>query len=90
MKPEDRNTMLDITFESAIAMNEWISFEMRFIQKEHPRIKDEVHRLNGLLPKLYVQALQLLSSIQEHCLANGFKQRRERITSSSETVETDR
>lgn len=90
MKPEDRNAMLDITFESAIAMNEWISFEVRFVRKAHPRIKDKVHELNELLPKLYVQALQLLSSIQKHCHAGGIKRRGERITLSSETIETDR
>jgi hypothetical protein len=77
MRPEDRSAMLDIIFESALGMNEWISFETRFAWRTHSRVEKEVEEMNELLPKLYLQVLLILSSINEHCSASGLQRRRE-------------
>jgi hypothetical protein len=76
MKPEDRNTMLDILFESTIAINEWLSFEAIFAWKGHPIIKDDIEKLYKLLPNVYIRALLLLSHIQKSCDKSGFESRR--------------
>lgn len=76
MKPEDRNTMLDILFESTIAINEWLSFEAIFAEKDHPMIKDDIEKLHKQLPKVYLHALLLLSYIQKSCNKSRFKSRR--------------
>lgn len=44
MKPQDRNTILDILFESTIAISELFSFESIFAWKDHPIIKNDIEK----------------------------------------------
>ena len=76
MRPEDRDTMLDILFETTFAINEWITFESLFARKDHPAIAEDISNLHVLLPRIYSQALPLLADIQHFCDQEGFKSRR--------------
>lgn len=72
MTPEDRNKTVDVLFESINAINEWISFETNFPQKNHPAIKDDVTQLENMLPDLYLRALKLVTSIHLSLNQTGF------------------
>jgi hypothetical protein len=76
MRPEDRDATLDVLFESAIAINEWITFESLFSRQKNPTIVEDVGRIRELLPSVYSRALLLLAEIQYSCDKNWFMSRR--------------
>ena len=63
MEPHERMKILEALFESSNVINESISFESGFPQKDHPAIKEHVANLEKKMPDLYLQALQILSDI---------------------------
>ena len=49
-------------FESVMAIEEWISFETPFLERNH-LVKQDVQNLEAQLPGLYNLALQLLCNL---------------------------
>jgi hypothetical protein len=71
MNPEDLDKTLEVLFDGVIAINEGISFEINFPQKNHPAIKDDIAELKGLLPDIYRRALKLVSEIHRSLNKTG-------------------
>lgn len=88
MRPEDRDTTLDIVFETTIAINELIIFESLFAERENSTIKEVIDKFNEALLSVYVQAMRLLAKIQHSC-DNGFTSRRKCSTTGDESGALD-
>jgi len=54
-------------FESVNAINEWISFEINFVRRGNPVVKQDVEKLENFLPRLYGLAVHLLCQVLAAC-----------------------
>lgn len=60
--PDKQRKIRNMVFESANAINEWVSFEVNFF-KRRSAVEKDIRELESLLPGLYTLALQLLCDL---------------------------
>lgn len=67
MSPEDRDNILDILCQCGTTIQEGISLEMNFTQKNYPRAAQKLVGIEAKLRNLYDLALSLIYEIQHSC-----------------------
>jgi hypothetical protein len=63
LSPEAKRKIQSTVFETINTINEGISFESNFPQKNLSAIKGDIKTLNGMLSDQYNQSLQLVCNI---------------------------
>ena len=67
MNENDKDKLSDILLSCDEVITEYVLFEMYFVQKDHPSIKESIPQLETAIDGQYKRALQLITEIIRSC-----------------------
>ena len=67
MNENDKAKLSDILLSCDEIITEYVFFEMFFVQKDHPEIKESIPQLEMAIDEQYRRALRLITEIRRWC-----------------------